>query len=145
MKSISIFILLLFFLASCQKSEEYSTTPEIEFVSISPNPANEFSDEVTITIRYRDGDGDIGENVAGVKNLFVRDSRNNVLYEFRVQQLSPDNSEIAITGNLEVKITSVALVDQSKASESFSYKVYLLDRAGNQSNEIETDQLTVNK
>ncbi|MBC7766297.1 MAG: DUF4330 family protein, partial [Hyphomonadaceae bacterium] len=53
-----------------------SVSPSIEFVSMTPNPAVKYQDEIRITIKYIDGDGDLGENIPDVKNLFVTDNRN---------------------------------------------------------------------
>ncbi len=101
-----------------------------------------FQDEVIITINYKDADGDLGENDADVTNCFVKDSRNDVEYEFRIPQLSPDNSSITITGDLEIRLQSIGISD-GQSSETVSFEVYLKDRAGNSSNRITTNTITV--
>lgn len=142
----SIVVLVLVIMTySCSKDEvEFKATPEIEFVSISPSAVKEFQDEVSITIKYRDGDGDLGENIADVKNLFVTDNRNNVEYSFRIPELTPSGSEIAIEGNLEIDMNSLSVVGSGN-SEQVIFSVYLVDRSGNVSNVIATSAITVSK
>ena len=148
MRSSQIFlsvIILLFSFSGCKKEDAISDTPEIEFVSITPNPAIKYQDEIKITIRYTDGDGDLGENTADVKNLFVTDSRNNLTYEFRIRQLAPDGSKIIIQGNLPINLPTQGFIDDSHTTESTVYSIYVKDRAGNQSNTVQTTTLTINE
>lgn len=143
MRNLFIFCSMLLLLSSCKKDNGILDTPIIEFVSISPNPAIKYQDEVTITIKYTDGNGDLGENTPDKKNLFVTDKRNNVVFKFRVTQLAPDNSEIAIQGNLDIKLTPQGFIDDNNTSEKTTYTIYMVDRAGNQSNSIETTELQI--
>lgn len=130
-------------LNGCKKDPEpISNTPLITFVAISPTSVKQFKDQITITISYKDGDGDIGENNTDKKNLFVTDSRNAVAYQYRIQQLAPSGSTIAIEGNLKVVIPNTALTDNS-SSQSVTYTIYLVDRAGHQSNSVSSTAVTV--
>ena len=145
MKSAFSILVILIALVGCKKEEiVFEATPNIEFVSISPTSVTEFQDEVIVTIKYRDGDGDLGENTPDVKNLFVTDSRNNVEYSFRVQQLAPSDSDINIEGQLEINLKTLSVVGVGD-SESAIFDVYIVDRAGNQSNSISTLAITVSK
>ena len=142
MKNIFYILLILFF--ACEKEGLVSANPEIEFVSISPTTVQEFSEEINITISYLDANGDLGENNPDVKNMFVKDLRNGIEYEYRIPQLSPDNSEIQIAGNLEIIINGTGIVGGG-ISEKVSFEVYIVDRADNQSNIIETDEIIINQ
>lgn len=142
MKQIIFFIIGVVVFNSCKKDKEVSNAPQIDFVSISPSSPTAFQDEVIITINYKDADGDLGENDADVTNCFVKDSRNDVEYEFRIPQLSPDNSSITITGDLDIRLQSIGISD-GQSSETVSFEVYLKDRAGNSSNRITTNTITV--
>ncbi|MFT5021274.1 MAG: hypothetical protein ACI9CU_002683, partial [Polaribacter sp.] len=75
--------------------------------------------------------------------LFIQDSRNQVTFGFRIQQLAPDNSDIAIQGNLNVTLPNTAIIS-SGASESVSYSIWVIDRAGNESNKVSSSTVTVN-
>jgi hypothetical protein len=136
---------MLFSFSACKKEKPISNAPVIQFVSMSPNPAIKYQDEITIAFKYTDGDGDLGENTPDVKNLFVTDSRNNVTYQYRIPQLAPDNSTIAITGNQPFVLPPQGFIDDNNATESAVYSIYVKDRAGNQSNIIQTPSLTINK
>ena len=88
----------------------------------------------------------VGENFTENKNLFVTDSRNNIIYEYRIPQLAPTTEEeIAIQGDFQVIINTVTLTDQNTPSETYHYTIYIVDRAGNISNTIETSDITVNQ
>jgi len=145
MRKIISIILLSVTVLACKKDEIlFDTTPSIEFVSITPSSVTEFEDEVILTILYRDGDGDLGENNPEVKNLFVTDSRNDVQYSFRVQQLAPVNADIKIEGELAINLKTLSVVGSGN-SESATFSVYIVDRSGNKSNTIITSAITVSK
>lgn len=62
----------LFLCFSCNKDKiEFDSTPSIEVTAISPGSVQEFTEPVTITIKYKDGDGDLGENSSGVKTVLL--------------------------------------------------------------------------
>lgn len=137
---ISCFLLLL----SCTKESEVNPIPHIEFVDISPEIAQEYTDEINITIRYTDEDGDLGENDPDIKNLFVRDVRNGIQYEYRIPQLSPNNNDIHITGNFNILINGTGITN-GNSTQKVSYEVYVIDRNQNESNTIETSEITINQ
>jgi len=137
-----LFAVLCVALFSCKKAEEIGPIPEIEFVSVTPQNVNEYTDSLMFTISYRDGDGDLGENTTDAENFFLTDSRNNVIYKFRIPQLAPDNSSIIIEGNLNITLANTAIIDGS-SSQTFTYSIYVKDRAGNQSNTVVTSPITV--
>jgi hypothetical protein len=143
MKKVILLILpILFF--SCEKDDLKSPVPLLEFISITPEIAQEYEDEIIITISYFDGDGDLGENDPNVKNLFLTDNRNNITYEFRIQQLSPDNSTITIEGNLDISLSSTGITDSSN-SQIVTFDIYVVDRANHQSNIVTSNPITIIK
>lgn len=143
-KKIVALLFILVIISSCKKKEQPTNIPSIEFVSISPSSAVEYSNSITIAFSYDDLDGDVGQNDPNVSNLFITDSRNNVQYSYRISQLAPDNANIHIKGNLNAVIKSTAITDNS-SSQSVTYSLYIKDRAGNTSNTITTSAITVTK
>lgn len=140
-----LYSILLMGLISCSgDDDEVSNTPEIEFVSITPSSITEFQEEVALVIKYKDGDGDLGENDPDVKNLYITDQRNAVVYSFRIPQLAPTGSSITIEGNLEIDMNSLSVVG-TDSSETAVFSIYAIDRAGNQSNTITSNAITVSK
>ena len=139
----SILGIVGYFFSSCTTVGEISEVPEISFESVAPNVVTEYQDSLVFTISYRDGDGDLGENNTDNDNLFIQDSRNQVAYGFRIQQLAPDNATIAIQGNINVTLPNTAIVNGGQ-SESVSYTIWVVDRAGNESNRVTSSTVTVN-
>ena len=138
------FILSILVLVGCKKKEEVSLAPTLEFVEISPSIALELEDEIILKIKYKDENGDLGENDSEVKNLFVLDTRNGVEYSFRVQQLAPTGAEIAIEGQLSINIKTMVITDES-SEQLATFSVYMYDRAKNKSNTISTTPITILK
>ena len=147
MYSKGIFLLVTLFLCySCNKDKiEFDSTPSIEVTAISPGSVQEFTQPVTVTIKYKDGDGDLGENSSGVKNCFVTDNRIGITSSFRIQQLGPDGSNIPITGSLNIDLGGQGITDTSLTSQNVSFSVYVVDRAGHISNTATTAAITVHK
>ena len=142
-KTFWIVVALMGLLSACTKLTDISEVPEIAFESVVPNVVTEYQDSLYFTVSYRDGNGDLGENNTDNNNLFIQDSRNQVTYGFRIQQLAPDNADIAIKGNLNVTLPNTAIINGG-ASESVSYTIWVVDRAGNESNRVNSSTVTVN-
>jgi hypothetical protein len=132
--------MMMFF--ACKKEVIISAIPEIEFVSITPATVQEFTDEITIAIYYFDANGDLGENDSDVKNMFVKDNRNEIEYEYRIPELTPSGSNIAIQGNFDIKINGTGITDESSI-QNVNYDIYVIDRDANKSNVITTSSITI--
>ena len=141
-RKIVLTVAMAMLLFSCKKDKiEYEVMPVIEFISISPDPVKEFQ-PLTIIFKYTDGDGDLGENDPTIKNLFITDNRVAVTYEYRINQLSPDNTNIPIQGKLETIIDN-AVINGTAVEQTVTYSIYIVDRAGHKSNEITTSSIVI--
>ena len=140
-----LYIILISSFISCKKGDKkvYPAEPAIEFISITPSSFVEGEENVTISFKYTDGDGDLGENNADIKNLYVTDNRIGITYSFRIKQLAPTGSIIPITGTLNADIGTVFISDSS-AQQNVNFSFYVVDRAGHQSNTLSTPGITVN-
>ena len=139
-----LFVILFVGFTSCHKDSPIdSNTPTIELETVSSNNIQE-GDPLTFRIQYTDGDGDLGENNADAHNLFLVDNRVNVTYAYRIQELSPAGSSPIIRGHLDVELNTTAITNGSN-SQSVTYSIYVKDRAGNQSNTVTTEPITINK
>ena len=136
------YILIVLLLFACKKDDALSVVPTIEFQSISPLTAQEYIDDIIITISYTDEDGDLGENSPDIDNLFVEDSRNGIVYHYRIPQLAPNGNEISIEGNFNITINGSGITNSS-TSQQVNYDIYVKDRAGNKSNTITTSNITI--
>ena len=142
--------LLLLALASCNNDPVFSVVPEIEFVDIQPREVQQFVDSMVITLRFTDGDGDLGDQ--GVeKNMVVIDQRNTLTpqqatLEYTVPNLTPDARNPSIQGFIYIEVAPTAITPGLNIpSEKTSYSIKLSDRAGNTSNEVLTDEITILK
>jgi len=139
-----IFITTLYtFTSSCKKTPVISAIPAITFDSIRPNPCIAYQDTVKIVISYIDGDGDLGQDSASAKNMFVTDSRNNVVSQFRIPQLTSSTGS-AIQGNLNITLPPQYFINNADTTETVTYSIYVIDRAGHQSNTVKTTPLVIN-
>jgi hypothetical protein len=149
MKKLSLVLVMCFFvLLSCSKEEEapvFSPVPTIEFVSMSPGNVQAWKDSVAFTIKYEDGDGDLGENTAGSENLFLTDSRTNGSYTFRIRELVPKGASVPVKGSLRFVLPFTFLSDESVTSEQVSFEIQVKDRAGRESNKVKTPVLQVRR
>lgn len=144
------FFLFLFFASflyacSSEPKSPFSNTPEIAFVSISPDTVKELNDSIIITISYKDGDGDLGENTADQKNLFLNDTRIDVTEQYRISQLVPNIAQVPIQGKIKIRVdgTVMSSSDSSLKAESLLYTIKVKDRAGNFSNLLYTKAITI--
>ena len=142
-KYFSYLLTTLLLFTGCKKDDsEFPVEPKIEIVSISPATPTQYLDPVIITIKYEDGDGDLGENNDVVKNCFVTDNRIGITYEYRIKQLGPTDASIPITGNVNIDIGGQVLTDSS-SQQNVSFTVYVVDRAGHKSNSLTTTSITI--
>ena len=136
------YILIVLLLFACKKDETLSVVPTIEFQSINPSIAQEYIDDIIITISYADEDGDLGENSPDIDNLFVEDSRNGIVYHYRIPQLAPNGNEIAIEGNFNIIINGSGITNDT-TSQQVNYDIWVKDRAGHSSDTITTSSIII--
>jgi hypothetical protein len=135
-------VLIGFF--SC-KEELVSTgnpVPSIQFVSISSTKLKQFTDSLVITLKYQDGDGDLGDISADSFSIYVRDIRLKKPDYFHIFPLSPIGHKISLEGILNLKIRNVFLLSTSP-SETTKFEIKLKDRAKNWSNTIYTPNIEI--
>ncbi len=135
---------IAFTFSACNKEDIDLTNPvpQILNVVVTPTSVIEFEDEITFSVEYRDGDGDLGENDPDVTNLFVIDNRISITESFRISQIAPTDANVPITGTLQVVLPSTGITDNS-SSQTVNYTIYMVDRAGNESNRFTTTDITV--
>ena len=141
-----LFLFVFFLCCSCKKDKiEFDAIPSIEVTAITPGSVAEYTEAVTITIKYKDGDGDLGENTSGIKNCFVTDNRIGITSSFRIQQLAPDGASIPITGTCTLDIGGQGITDTPLTSQNVSFNIYIVDRAGHVSNTVSTPTIVIHR
>jgi hypothetical protein len=121
---------------------ELDPKPVIQTVSVSPQTLTALKDTLNIVVRYTDGDGDLGDDRPNYYSVFVTDLRNGVVHRFRLQRLVPQgHGPLPITGQLRVMIGGIPV--ESRQEEKAVFELYIRDRTGQESNRIQTPELTI--
>ena len=156
-----IFSLSIIFWSACVSPPSYPVEPEIEFVSFSKDTLDQL-DTFGIRISFTDGDGDLGFNEFDTTfcdlcdsscydenstlSLILIDGRTNCLSTFNLPFVPERGSSKSISGEVYFVPNSVCCLppsgfpctaDPSYPLDSIKYKVYIKDRSGNFSNELE--------
>jgi len=130
--------------ASC--SEEINKlgdpVPKISFVSFSKSEIVSFKDELDITIKYQDGDGDLGNWEADSLDIYVKDSRLRAYDRYHLQPLAPKGVNVRIEGIFSLKLKTLFVLSSAN-TENASFEIYIRDRAGNKSNIVVTPSVII--
>ena len=134
---------------SCSKEEEsvsdsLTEYPSIAFVSIDPSEVDNFNNSITLTIKYKDNNGDLGYEDPDEYALSVKDSRLDSADYYHVPPLAPVGKNLIIEGQLEIVLNSMFILGNG-SSELVSLDVKIKDRAGHWSNTITTPPITINR
>lgn len=168
MKKVSGFIILAAIgsLVGCYKEVSFDVKPAIEFRSLKKEIridqfAGSKKDSVILTIKFQDGDGDLGLNekektTAELKNDFnyiirIFRKRRGVFTEFIPEvpysgyfpRLKVDGKTGPIEGTLDYSIDFPHPFTPVK--DSLKFQVTIKDRAGNISNTTESEVIVLNE
>ncbi len=139
--------LLLLLGLACEKTSDepaFDLTPKIELIAVSSDTIVQFKDSLNIRIYYEDGDGDIGNADPDINSIFVKDARLEGEEAYYVAPITPDGAEISITGTLNLILGTTFILGNAD-QEKTTFTIFLIDKAGNQSNSIETGPITILK
>ena len=161
-------ILGTFFISSCLKPEEFPDEPKIEFVSFE---AQGDSSGVFV-ISFTDGNGDIGLDIGDTLNPYEPSSYyyynmyfdyyeivdgdtvrgtsdpNNfptadpITLAFRIENITPIGQNKALKGEIKTTLEPRYYHLGATSNDSILYKIVLIDRALNLSNELITPIIT---
>ncbi|MDX5321433.1 MAG: hypothetical protein LPK45_09920 [Bacteroidota bacterium] len=135
MKNHLLFLCLILLLGSCAKEQLDKDIPLIGLIQAGPQQIKANEDSVYFHISYEDANGDLGSQDAKVSNLFVEDMRINLIYEFRIQELVPNAAAVPIRGELHFSLNNTVITGAGSV-EWVNYRIWIKDRAGNESNKI---------
>ena len=147
----------------CVQPPDYPIEPVIEYVGLTKNTmlqGKTGEDETYITISFTDGDGDIGffqEGSSMVEtDLFLRDLRtDSEAAKFSIPFVPELGTTNGISGEITFRLLTTCCVFpewvtdvQSPCDPSMQYpvdtpryEIYIRDRAGHESNRIETEDI----
>lgn len=140
-------------LYACTKPPGFPPEPFIEFGGIVNNTIQQNQDSAFVTINFTDGDGDIGFASNDDKDLFLKDTRPSQseapLIKLVIPMVTELGSESGISGEIRFPIVTCctpppgfdgcqAVTDDYPEfqRDTVIYEMYIIDRAGNQSNTI---------
>ena len=148
MKRIFTILFSITVLFACTKeedsSEELSSDPSIAFISIEPMEATNFKNSVTLTIKYKDNNGDLGFEDPDDYALWVKDDRLDSADWYHIPPLAPLGKNIIIQGQLDIVLNSIFILGNGD-EEQVSLTVKLRDRANHWSNIVKTPAITIKK
>jgi hypothetical protein len=148
----SLFLCLL----SCTKPPNYPNEPVIKYLRMTKRTMkqSDFSKDTTyVTIGFTDGDGDIGGKDS--LNIFLTDKRDGFrAFQFRIPTVPTIGVGNGISGEITFAVyTSCCYFPEKKyapcstpkeyPTDQLIYQIFIKDRAGNKSNAIDTDAITL--
>ncbi len=160
MKSLlySFLALALLIIFSCSNPPEYPIEPTIEFVSMSKmtmQQANVVSnnDSILLTLSFTDGDGDIGSEEGDSSQIKYIDLRQNFEQTaLEIPFVGLQGVGQGISGEIfAILPTTTCLFDDGRfpgtsapgETNEVVYEMWIVDRAGNESNRIELPPITL--
>lgn len=171
MKNIFGFILLAFTILACNQKPDFPLEPSITFGKITNTPIEDknsstpsrkvFKDSLSITINFRDGNGDLGVNEADKNKLSEKGEFNYIVRRFirvkgKYYEFNPIPSHSGnfitlkqgakagpIEGFINYAIEFLPLNGTKK--DTVKFEIQIVDRAKNASNAVMTDSVLVNE
>ena len=151
---------LLTSVSSCVKPPQFPVEPVITYrgvdnAQVFQGSATAPNDTLTLRFSFTDGDGDLSFANDSV-DIFLVDSRvPQFPITYRIPSINPEGASNGIEGDIWVNIPNKPLniccyingqacaASSSQAIDTFSYSIQIRDRAGNNSNVIRTEKITV--
>lgn len=139
-----LIIIAMLMMTGCGKEEvmHLADIPKIELVGVSHDTIRQYEDVLVLRIFYQDGNGDIGFEDPEEYALFVRDIRLESFDGFYVGPLTPPDVEVPVQGELTIEFPSLFLFGNG-AVEQTRFQIKMYDRAGNESNLLETGTVSI--
>lgn len=159
--SLSVLIFLGLALFSCVQPPDYPIEPEIEYIGFNTltfpqGGAGTPSDTLILTFAFTDGDGDIGFADTTI-DVFLTDSRTGFEEIRKLPVIPEEGVGNGISGEITLRFPNqpsqvcCLYPDNSPGcspnpefpTDTFSYTVQIMDQAGNHSNVIQTETVTL--
>jgi hypothetical protein len=128
---------LLLLHQGCTPEEIDPVAPEIGWISINATEVMSATTPLTVTLSYRDHQGDIGWNDPDVHALQVQDARLENPDTYHIPPLTPGGVELDIDGTFVIQLPALFLLGNG-GDEQTRLTFRLSDRAGNASNEVQS-------
>lgn len=155
-------IILAFLASNCVQPPNYPAIPAIEYVgmnqqSIEQGNSTTRPDTLEITFSFTDGDGDLGFGPGdSTVDIFLTDSREGFTDIKKLPMIPDQGIGNGISGEITVRLPNrlplcCTYADNSTPcqphptikTDTMSYTIQIKDRAGNMSNKIQTEVITI--
>ena len=132
-----LLIVVFLMMVSCREDGEipFSDAPEIQLLEVSHDTLVEYKETLVLTIKYKDGDGDIGFESPDKYALHVRDTR---LERFDGFYIGP------VEGRIDIEFPNLFVFGNGQFEKTF-FEIKMIDRAGHESNILMTDAVVITK
>ncbi|MFN8262770.1 MAG: hypothetical protein U0T07_04550 [Chitinophagales bacterium] len=153
-----IIIITLIGLQACYKTPSYPIEPTVRFSAFEkPNEIYtlDAGEGGNLIVEFTDGDGDLGKLNNQDSSSFVvyRNLRDTSFFHdniYVIPVIPKKGTTNAISGKIEIKLNDALFnsylsyfVMKGISIDTFTYKLYITDRAGHRSNEIVTPPIIV--
>lgn len=149
---------------ACQTPPDYPDEPVIEFVRMSKNTIEQgtgAADTIRVTFSFTDGDGDLGRSEDSDQlDIFLTDLRTGTPADnYRIPEIPPLGASNGIRGEVTFNLfqtccifpQGIPLPCEPNPANSITdfpqdtvvYELFIVDRAGNESNRIRTEAIFV--
>lgn len=158
-----ILAITLILTESCSRPPEFPNEPVIEYIGLSKNTIIQSrssqlpQDTIEISFKFTDGDGNLGN--ADSVNILLTDSRDGFNHLFKIGEIAQLGAGRGIQGNIKLTLTNrsdtryfcctfpntrlTCIPSTSFPKDSLYYSIKIKDRAGNWSNTIKTENITI--
>lgn len=151
-----LFLILAAVFFSCTSKPDFSEEPQLEYIGIDRNQVTQGrinSDSLFLFFEVTDGDGDIGiSDNQSTLDLVLTDSRTNEVYSFfKTPEVPIQGSNNGIIANFQVKVFTTCCLfpenippcstPEEFPQDTFKLQIQITDRAGNQSNVVESENI----
>lgn len=150
-----LFGFIILTIAACVRPPDYPIEPQIKFTSLSKNTMRQgqlgTEDSLFVTFSFTDGDGDLGtadsnKDTSKILNIFLTDKRDNKPAErFRIPYIPEQGAGNGISGDIRLLLFTTCCnvlppceASTTKPIDTLVYEIYIKDRAGHESNRIQT-------
>lgn len=154
----TILLCTMLFAFGCTNPPDYPDEPVISYLSMSPNTfvqgVSQDAPQLRIIVSFTDGDGDIGDE-NNQANFFLKDSRDGFEFTRSVPFVPEQGVGNGISGEITLKVNTdlghfccfyptgqePCTPSEQFPTDTLTYTMWMTDRAGNKSNEIETEPI----
>lgn len=156
MNKFLFFLALVLVYAACTNPPDYPIEPVINFDGLSKNTmiqGFQNSDSTTVVLSFTDGDGDLGSS-ENMVNVFLIDQRDGFeLPGFSIPFIPEQGAANGLSGRIFLRLfntccifddgTRPCEVSPTIATNDVIYTIQIEDRAGNRSNIVELEPITL--